>query len=351
MAPENAGSMNRTPTLSLLKEAEYPVFEISLRGREAIGALFYVGGFARLLSYLMGISPTMKGIESSPAEAVGYRLGKVSPAETARAPIVRSEPLSKYPVKSEEVEVGLRNLFLLNVNTFWDIKSIREGTPWMMKMRLEVTPKIAGFEVIKSIIEAQAVNLANDRFVFVSSIRDVREEVIKQMLTDSMIKCGISAEIVSTVIDNSLIITEEELREAGGIVGKPRTPRISTKAVLSIISRRLPGSTPGIRIITDKKDMWRDDVTRDMVEKILWMELKPAKEAKGLSTEDGAAIAIEGKIPKWLRESIYKRYNKEDAEMLLDQIKRERTIILRAKPVDESLQKFENQKMIYEIQA
>ncbi|MFB0525962.1 MAG: hypothetical protein ACETVO_00650, partial [bacterium] len=333
-------------TLGRLKEGN-PVLEITLPGKKAIGALFYGAGFAAAAIYAMRINPPGKS-SSLPATSGS---GKVSLAETATAPIVRSEPLSKYPVKSEDGEVEPRNLIVLNVNTFWDIRSIRKGTPWMMKMRLEVTPKSAGFEVIKSIIEAQAVNLAKDRFVFVSSIRDVREEVIKQMLTDSMIKCGISAEVVSTVIDNSLIITERELREAGAIVDKTRTPRISTKAVLSVISRRLPGSTSGIRIITDKKDMWRDDVTREMMKRILWMELKPAKEAKGLSTEEGAVVAIEGRVPDWLIAIMNSRYTTEEVEILLDQIKRERRIILRAEPVDESLQKFENQKMIYEIQA
>ncbi|NIN91838.1 hypothetical protein GTO27_13285, partial [Candidatus Bathyarchaeota archaeon] len=82
-----------------------------------------------------------------------------------------------------------------------------------------------------------------------------------------------------------------------------------------------------------------------------WMELKPGKEAKGLSAEEGAVVAIEGRVPDWLIMLMNNIYTPEEVAMLLDQIKRERTIILRAKPADESLQKFENQKMIYEIQA
>jgi len=67
MAPENAGSMNRTPTLGLLREAGYPVLEIALPEKEGIGELFYIAEFATALSgYLMGINPfNQPGVDKS----------------------------------------------------------------------------------------------------------------------------------------------------------------------------------------------------------------------------------------------------------------------------------------------
>jgi len=211
---------------------------------------------------------------------------------------------------------------------------------------------------MKKIIDAEKKgNLKKAGFVFVSSTRDVNKEVIKQMLTNFMIGAGLSPEVVVRAIDSNLIIDERELRGARGIINTSGTPKISTRAVLSIINKKLEGrpdaEATGIRIITDKKNNWRNDVTKEMMREVLWMVPQSAKEGKGLSTEEGVAVAIEGKVPEWLRRLINTRYGAEEAKRVLDQIEKERTIILPAAPVvdEERLKEFEAQKWIYDIQV
>ncbi|HUW23074.1 MAG TPA: hypothetical protein VMW39_03490, partial [bacterium] len=339
-----------------LKKAGHPVAEIALGSEEDIGALFYVAEFASVASYLMGISRSRK---SGSLRATFKSERGLSPAKTADSGIATAQPLSKPGVEPEEGKGMGTNLFVVHVENLLKVKSVTEATPPMMEMELEVTPgSMPVLGVMKRIIDAEKKgNLKKAGFVFVSSTRHVRKEVIKQMLTNFMIGAGLSREVVVRAIDSNLIIDERELRGAGGIIRISGTPKISTRAVLSIINKRLEGrpdvEATGIRIITDKKNNWRDDVAKEMMVELLWMVPESAREGKGLSTEEGVAVAIEGKVPEWLRRLIYARYSPEETKRLLDQIERERTIILRAAPVvdEERLEEFKAQKWIYEIQA
>ncbi|MBA7522409.1 hypothetical protein ES705_14528 [subsurface metagenome] len=342
---------------SKLEEAGYPVFEIALGSEEDIGGLFYIiAELASVASYLMGISRSRK----SGSLRATFRSGtELSPTKAADSGIATAQPLSKHGVELKAGKGRPTNLFVVHVENLLNIKSVREGTPYMMEMELEVTPgSMPVLEVMKRIIDAEKKgNLKKAGFVFVSSTRDVRTEVIKQMLTNFMIGAGLSRKVVVRAIDSNLIIDERELRGAGGIIRISGTPKISTRAVLSIINKRLVGrpnaGATGIRIITDKKNNWRNDVAKEMMGEVLWMVPESAREGKGLSTEDGVAVAIEGKVPEWLRRLINAGYGPEKAKRLLDEIERERTIILRAAPVvdEERLKEFEAQRWIYEIQV
>jgi hypothetical protein len=357
------GREKESLAIEQLREAGYPVLEITLRGKEAIGALSYVAGFATTLSYLMEISPTKKGIESSPAEDVGYQLEKVSLAKAvdSHLSIEKGEPLSEYPVRPEVVKYKGIKVFVFDFESLFNIESVKEATPSRMGIELKVKPKSKGvFKVMEKIVKAteEVGNLDGVKFAFVSSRRDVTREVMEQMLKDYMSAYGLSANVVAGVIDNNFIINERELREAGGILGKPGSRKISTKAVFSLINEKLllTGRTDGngteIKIITHSMDRWRKDGRREMMERILWVVLRPAEEGEVLSTAAGLVVAIEGKVSKWLREFIKSRYPREEAEKLLSQIQKGNTIILPATPVDEEyLKGIEAQEKVYRVQA
>ncbi|MFB0526682.1 MAG: acetylglutamate kinase [bacterium] len=339
-----------------LQKAGFPVFEVPLGSEEDIGWLLYSAEFAIVAGYFMGINRSRKS--SSLRATFGSETG-LSPTKTADSGIATAQPLSKPGVETEAGKGSLKNLFVVHVENLLNIKSVIEPTPFKMKKQFEVTPgSMPVLEVMKKIIDAEKKgNLEKPGFVFVSSTRDVNKEVIKQMLTNFMIGAGLSPEVVVRAIDSNLIIDERELRGARGIIRISGTPKISTRAVLSIINKRLEGrpdvDATGIRIITDKKNNWRNDVAKEMMVELLWMVPQSAREGKGLSTEEGVAVAIKGNVPEWLRRLINTRYGAEEAKRVLDQIEREGTIILRAAPVvdEERLKEFEAQKWIYEIQV
>ncbi|MBA7547541.1 hypothetical protein ES705_39963 [subsurface metagenome] len=339
-----------------LREAGYPVLEITLPGKEAIGALFHVAGFATALTAYLGMSsesltktPTRRGVSHSKLEGV-----------SSESLTRKNEPFSKH-IKPGVVKYKGTKVFVFDFESLFDIEFVREATPSRMGIELKVKPKSREvFKVMEKIVKAaeEVGNLDGVKFAFVSSRRDVTREVMEQMLKDYMSAYGLSANVVAGVIDNNFIINERELKEAGGIVGKPGSRKISTKAVFSLINEKLllTGRTDGngteIKIITHSMDRWRKDGNREMMERILWVVLSPAEEGEILSTAAGLVVAIEGKVSKWLREFIKSRYPKEEAERLLSQIQKGNTIILPATPVDEKyLEGIKAEEKVYQIQA
>ncbi|HUW23026.1 MAG TPA: 2-phospho-L-lactate transferase CofD family protein [bacterium] len=342
-----------------LREGGYPVLEISLRGREAIGALFYVGGFATALRYLMRISPTEKGIESSPAKAAGYRSEEIPSGVAASFSLREGEPFSEYKIGRESLGGKVTRVVAVDLSTLVEMDLEEEPTHSMMKRTLRVRPKSMGaLKVMKNIIDAakEEENLKRVNFAFICSEEGVTEEVIEQMLRDLMSACGLSTEDVARIINKKLIIDRETLKKVGGIVGISRTQKkISAEAVFSIITERLLGTTGGngikVSIVTDSEDRWQKARQREIMEKTLWIVLNPAEKGEILSTAAGLVVAIEGKVSKWLIEFIEKKYPGR-AEELLPQIRKDGMIILPAAPVDkEYLDGIKAQETIYEIQA
>jgi hypothetical protein len=358
MTPENAGSMNRTPTLRLLKEARYPVREITLSGKKAIGELFSIVEFATALSYLMGIGRFRKpgSLEMlSQAKAVGYELGNVSLAEVlGHSGIEKAELLSEYHVDKAKLDQSKpTKVFVFDIESLFNMKVLRKPTASGMSIEFEVKPNsLAVFEIMNKIVEAtkEVGNLEGVRFAFVSNMKCLSREVMAQMLRDYMVRCGLSAEVVTRVVDEGLIID----RKAEGVVDL--SGRISTKAVFCIINEWLLGATNGngieVNIITHRPSDWKKDGDGKMLERILWVVLEPAKEGKVLSTAAGVVVVIEGKASRWLREFIKATYPEEEAERVLSQIAEDGKVILPAAPVDKNyLERIEAEKRIYKCQA
>jgi len=353
-----------SPAIREIKEAGYPVFEIPLRGKEEIGELFYRGEFATALSYLMRIDSFRRlGGEEGllPGEAVGYGSEVVSPAGAIGFEMRKGEPLSEYPVRPEIISYKGTKVVVFDIKSLFDIEFIKEATPSRMGIELKVRPRSrAVFKVMEKIVKAaeETANLDGVKFAFVSSRRNVGAEVMEEMLRDYLSGYGLEAEVISRVIDSDLIIDRRRLEENGGIVGISKTPKISTKAVFNIINERLllSGRTDGngseIKIITDNESRWEKDGKREMMERILWVVLEPAKEGEVLSTAAGLVVAIEGKVSQWLIDFIKARYPEEEAERLLSRIVRDGKVILPAAPVDKKyLEGIQTEERIYKVQA
>jgi len=339
-----------------LRKAGYPVFEIPLSGKKAIGELFAIVEFATALSYLMGIGCFRKpgSLEMlSPAEAVGYQLEEVPSQVAASFSLRKAEPLSDYSVRPEVLKYKGTKVFVVDFESLFDIEPVKEPTPSGMGIELKVKPKSrAVFKIMEKVVKAaeEVGNLDGVKFAFVSSRRDVNAEVMEEMLRDYMSGYGLSPQI-----DNNFIIDERKLREVGGIVGVPSAPKIRAEAVFSIITERLLGRTDGngikVNIITDDMNRWQRKGRRDIIERILWVVLNPAKEGQVLSIAEGLVVAIEGRVSKWLIDFIKKNYPGE-AEMLLPKISRDGTIILPATPVDKKyLEGIKAEERIYKVQA
>ena len=352
------GREKESLAIEQLREAGYPVLEITLPGEEAIGALFYVAGFATTLSYLMGISPTRKDIESSPAKAVGYQSEGIPSGVAASFSLRKNEPFSEYQIGRRGLGSKVTKVVAIDLRSVLEMEIDEEATPSKMRRKLRVRPKSIGvFGVMKNIIDVakEEGSLHRVKFAFVSSEKGVTKEVIEQMLRDYMSANGLSPEVVANIINKKLIIDQETLSKAGGIVGISRTPKISAEAVFSLITERLLGRIGGngikVNIITDSEDRWEKKGRREIMERILWVLLKPAEEGEILSTAAGLVVAIEGKVSKWLIEFIEKNYPGR-ANELLPQIRKDGMIILPAAPVDEKyLEKIRSQEKAYQIQA
>ncbi len=353
MTPENAGSMNRTPTLSLLKEAGYPVFEISLRGRESIGSLFYVAGFATALSYLMGMEGFGKpagGETSLPAEAV---VGRGLEKGTIGTEIRMSESLLKHLVRLKALMHKSTKVFVFDLESALHIKTESETTASGMSIEFKVTPNSRElFKFMGEIVEAakQAQNPYGVKFAFVSNTRNLRKEVIEKMLRDYLVENGLTPDVIGSVLSDGLIID----RETGGIV--EASGRISAERVCSYITKLL-GRTDSngieFNIITADEAAWNRKIDERMMMKVLWMVLEPAKEGQALSTAEGLVVAIEGKASRWLEKFIRSRYPEDEAGRLLSQIEDGKgKIMLPARAVDENyLEGIKTEEKIYKVQA
>jgi hypothetical protein len=63
-------------------------------------------------------------------------------------------------------------------------------------------------------------------------------------------------------------------------------------------------------------------------------------------------VAIEGQLSEWLTDFIKANYKKEEAEKLLNIIRRDNRVILPATPVPRKyLERMEMEKKIYRVQA
>ncbi|MDH5174216.1 MAG: hypothetical protein OEW43_03035, partial [Elusimicrobiota bacterium] len=355
-------SRNTGVALASLRKAGYPVFEIPLRSRKDIGALFYVAEFASAASYFMGIDRSTKvgGVETlSPVEEVGYQSEEASPAVAASFSLRKNEPFSEYRFAPEVLGGKATNVVAVDLDTLLEMKLHKEATASGMGTELRVRLKsIGALKVMKNIIDAakEEGNPKRVNFAFICSKEGVTKEVIDRMLRDHMSACGLSTEDVARIIDKELIIDREALKKAGGIVGISRTQnKISAEAVFSIITERLLGTTGGngieVSIVTDSEDKWQRARQREIKEKILWVLLNPAGAGEVLSTAAGLVVAIEGKISRWLMEFIEKKYPGK-AKELLPQIRKDGMIILPATRVDESyLEEIRDQEKAYKVEA
>jgi len=340
-----------------LKKAGYPVFEFPLRREEDIGALFYIAEFASVGGYLKGINQFRKAgsVETlSPAEVVGSRLEEVWVAGAPGSGIAKVGP-SKYPNEGKGANSRATEVIVVDVQSFLKIKSVKKITPEGMSRVFKVRPRSEGvrvFEVMEKIVKAtkEEGNFDRVQFAFVSSTKGVTREVMDKMLRYYMSAYDLSAEVV----DSNFVIDEKELKDAGGIGGILRTSKIDTKAVFSIINKRLllSGRTSGdatkITIITDKMDRWKKyEETR---EKILWVLLNPVEEGRVVSTTGGLVITIEGEVCEWLRKFIEKEYPKEEAERLLAEINRDGKVILPVKD-EERLEKMWFPEKTFRVEA
>jgi len=341
--------------LASLRKAGYPVFEIPLGSKEDIGALFYIAEFASVTSYLMGISRSRK----SGSLRASFKSGtELSPAKAAGLGRTKAEPFLEYQIRPEVFGGKVTQVVAVDLDALLEMELDEEPTHSMMRRNLRVRPKsIGALKVMKNIIDAakEEENLRRVNFAFICSKQGVTKEVMELMLRDHMSACGLSTEDVARIVNKELIIDQETLSKAGGLVGISRTRKISAKAVFSIITERLLGSTGGngikVSIVTDSEDRWKKDGEDEIMERILWVLLKPAGEGEGLSTAAGLVVAIEGKVSKWLIDFIKKNYP-EQAEKLLPRISRDGKIILPATPVDKNyLEEIKDQEKVYKVEA
>ena len=334
-----------------LREAGYSVHEISLPGEEPMGGLFYLGEFVTRLSYLMGIGPFRK--PGGVATSIGLAEKMAGAKGLGSSAIKIAELLSDYEVNRELVKrVKTPQVYLFHLETLLDIEFVKEPSPSGMDIELRVKPNsLAVFALINDIVRAaqEVGNLDKVKFVFVSSNKLLKREVMAKMLRDHMSACGISPAVVASVIDEGLII-DGEMRGVVDISGK-----ISTRAVCSIINRWLFGppdaNMADIKIITHRESEWRKNVDRETLEKLLWVVLEePATEGEILSTAAGLAVAIEGKDSKCLRELLEERYPR-DVERLLSEITRNGKIILPPIQVHKDYLRRIKEERAYRIQA
>ncbi len=343
--------------LASLRKAGYPVFKFPLGSKEDIGALFYIAKFATLLTGYLGVSS--ESLIGEGETFVSHSKLKGVSSENLTGKLRKGEPFLEYQIRLEVFGGKVTQVVAVDLDALLEMELDEEPTHSMMRRNLRVRPKsIGALKVMKNIIDAakEEGSLKRINFAFICSKQGVNKEVMEQMLRDYMSACGLSIKDVARIINKELIIDEETLSKAGGIVGISRTQKkISAKAVFSIINERLVGKTDGngtkIRIITDKMDRWEKDGDEKMMERILWVLLKPAGEGEVLSTAAGLVVAIEGKVSKWLIEFIEKNYPGR-ANELLPQIRRDGTIILPATSVDKNyLEGIKDQEKVYRVQA
>jgi hypothetical protein len=183
------------------------------------------------------------------------------------------------------------------------------------------------------------------KFAFVSNVRGLSREVMEQMLIDYMTGYGLSPEVVGQLVDRRLVLDRFTLRQTGR--------RISTKDVYDTVIRALTGkeakqvSGIEVTILTDNEKRWRE-----RMKEILWVILTPPRKGEMLSTATGLVVAIEGQVSEWLIDFIKVNYRGEEAERLLNIIRKDNKVILPAAPVPRKyLERMEEEKKIYKVQA
>jgi len=335
-----------------LKQAGHLVFE--LPDKEAMGALFYIAEFGTAFSYLLGIEGFRKpgSVETSlSAEAVvGHGLEKMSPIGAIGTEMIESKALFKHLVGRKAFKHRSTEVFVLDIRSALEIETVSEATASEMNIEFKVRSNGELFKLMGEIVEAakQAGNPNGVKFAFASNIKNLRKEVIERMLRNSMVKNGLTPDVVGSIVNEGLIID----RETGGMVDA--SGRISAERVCSFITEKLLGNTEGngidFNIITTDVDAWKKAIDPRMVKKVLWMVLEPAKEGQALATPESLVVAIEGKASRWLKEFIRSRYAAEEAERLIYQIEDGRgNIILPARPIDN--REIEAEWDVYKSQA
>ncbi|MFB0556775.1 MAG: hypothetical protein ACETVW_02845, partial [Dehalococcoidia bacterium] len=220
-----------------LREAGYSVHEIPIPGEEPMGGLFYLGEFVARLSYLMGIGPFRK--PGGVATSIGLAEEMAGAKGLGRSEIKIAELLPDYEVNRELIErVKAPQVYLFDLETLLDMQLTKKLTDSGMDSEFKVKlNSLAVFALINDIVKAaqEAGNLDKIKFVFVSSNKLLKSEVMAKMLRDHMSACGLSPAVVASVIDEGLII-DGGMRGVVDIFG-----RISTRAVCSIINEWLFG--------------------------------------------------------------------------------------------------------------
>jgi hypothetical protein len=340
-----------------LRQAGYPVLEITLPGKESIGALSYVTGFATALSYLMEFGRFRKpgGARALlPAEAVASGLEKMSPVGAVGTEVTTAEAFLEHLGSLKTLKHKRTKVFIFDLESVLHIETVRKATASGMGIEFKVRPNGNDvFRFMGEIVDAakQAGNLKGVKFAFVSKGRNLRKEVMERKLRDSMVENGLT-NVVGSVIDEGLIIDGE----TEGIVDL--LGRISAERVCSFITEKLLGRTAGngieFNIITADEGAWeKDDVDERMMKNILWMVLEPAKEGEVLSTAESLVVAIEGEASDWLKRFIRLRYPEDEAARVISEIENgDGRIVLPARAVDKDyLEEIEAQEKVYKCQA
>lgn len=262
-------------------------------------------------------------------------VGKVSEISTF-------EPIARYEIRRKVADFEGTEVLVFDLSSLVDV-NVEFG-------EITVEPRSrAVFKVMENIVKVAEKEGKGDRikFAFVSNVRGLRKEVIEQILIDYMRDYGLSRKVIDQIIDERLVLDRLTLRQTG--------KRISTRDVYDTVIRALTGKeaekVSGIKvtILTDNQKRWKE-----RMREILWVILSPPKEGEMLSTATGLVVAIEGRVSEWLIEFITKRanYTREEAEKLLNIIRKDNKVILPAAPVSRKyLDRMEMERKIYRVQA
>jgi hypothetical protein len=251
------------------------------------------------------------------------------------------EPIAGYEIRREVVDFEGMKVFVFDLASLFKVK-VKFG-------EVTVEPRSpAVFKVMENIVDIAKREGKGDRikFAFVSNVRGLSREVMQQMLIDYMTDYGLSPEVVGRLVDSRLVLDRFTLRQTGR--------RISTKNVYDAVIRAVVGrkaeqvSGIEVTILTDNAKRW----TGERLRQILWVILSPPKEGQILSTATGLVVAVEGQVSEWLIDFVRANYRKEEAEKLLNMIRKDNKVILPAAPVSRKyLEQIEMEKKIYRVQA
>ena len=276
-------------------------------------------------------------------------LARAMPALVSSASEISTyEPIVGYEIGPEVVDFEGTKVFVFDLLSLFKVK-VKFG-------EITVEPRSpAAFKVMENIarLAEQEGKFDKIRFAFVSNVRGLSRGVMEQMLIDYMRDCGLPPEVIGQLVDRRLVLDRITLGQTGR--------RISTRDVCNAVLRALTGKegeqVTGIEltILTDNQKRWRERVRkrwRERMREILWIILSPPRKGEMLSTATGLVVAIEGQLSQSLIDFIGANYKKEEAEKLLDIIRRDKKVILPAAPVPRKyLERMEMEKKIYKVQA